>query len=176
MRIKRYSYFCCMLLLHAVLRLTPNFLRRLILRATGAKISANVFISSRVRFDFPWRLKIGKNSFINDSVYLDCRGGGITIGDNCDISAGAKLHTLSHNHTSNDMSVKKGDILISCRVWLCTASIILPDVQIGAGSVVGAHCVISKSLVNNSITKISMQISTDDRQEMRSSNIDRRQF
>ena len=175
-RLRRLFYFSFMLLFHCLFRICPNFLRRYLLKFVGAKVSANVFISATARFDFPWRLSIGRNCYINDRVYFDCRGGRIVIADNCDISADVKLYTLSHDHRSVDMAVKKGTIFINCRVWLCTRSIILPSVRIGEGSVVGANCVISKSLMKNSIAKISTLISTDDGQANRASNINRQKF
>lgn len=134
----------CLFLLHMALRVTPNsFVRVVMLRCIGASIGSSTFISSKARFEFPWRLNIGNNSYIGEGVLLDCRGGTIYIGDSADISEGAMIYTLSHDIYSKTFAVKGGDIHIGDRSWVCAGVKLLPNSAVGNGCVVGANSVLS---------------------------------
>lgn len=152
MNIKRQLYFLLFPLFQLIFRLTPtNYLRINLLRLSGCSIGLNNFISNKVRFEFPWRLEIGNNNFISDNVYLDCRGGFIKIGNDNDISMEAILFTLSHEINSPHFSVKKGNITIGSRVWVCARSIILPAINISDGVVVASNSVLRSSTIKNSL-------------------------
>ena len=45
--------------------------RRILLKAYGAKIGKCVLIKPRVKIKFPWRLVVGDNSWIGESVWID---------------------------------------------------------------------------------------------------------
>ena len=134
-------------ILHFLIYITPvNYVRIIIVNIFGMKIDKSSFISRKIKIDFWWKIKVGKNCYVNDNVYLDARGGNIDIGNNVDISMEAIIFTLSHNIYCEDFSVKGGDVKIEDRVWICVRSIILPNSVIGVGSVIGANCVFKGSL------------------------------
>ena len=141
---KRLSYLFFRSILLFLLKVTPtSLLRVLILKCAGAKVGKKCHVSKGLVVDFPWRLHIGNNVYLNKGVYLDCRGGVIVIGSNTDISESALVFTLSHNIWSKDFAVKKGDVTIGSRCWVCTRSIILPGTMLGEGAVLGANSVYS---------------------------------
>lgn len=150
--IKLKIYNVLIVFFHLIFRIMPtNFLRIFFLKIVGAKLGSNNYISRNVKFDFPWRLIIGNNNYISKSVYLDCRGGQIIIGNSCDISSNASIFTLSHNIYSSNFSVKKSDIHIGSRVWICVNVILLPGSYISDGTVVAASSVVSNRLKSFSL-------------------------
>jgi len=146
----RHLYKLFILFVNILLAVLPaSFFRVGLLRVCGAKIGSSVYIARNIRVDFPWRLNIGKNSYVSRNVFLDCRGGKILIGKNTDISEGVKVYTLTHDINSLDFSVIRGDVVIGSRVWICTMTIILPGSVVSDGCVIGANSVYTgKSSVN----------------------------
>lgn len=140
--VKRTAYIICQWVMEIMIIALPfNFLRINLLRLAGAKIGRRTFIARGVRVDFPWRLEIGENVFISRLVYLDCRGGRISIGSAADISEGCKIYTLSHDIRSRGFDSKQADVDVGDRAWLCTGSILLPGARIAKGVVIGANTV-----------------------------------
>lgn len=84
-------------------------------------------------------------------------GGGIQIEN--DVLIGNGVHMYASNHIFKDISIpinKQGhriypDIVISTGVWIGSNSIILPGVRIGNNRVIGAGCVVTKSVPANSL-------------------------
>lgn len=146
LKLRRGGYVLAMLVVNGLLAVTPiNALRLLIVKAVGVKCGRRVTLERRVRLDFPWRLAIGHNCYISQQVYLDCRGGRITIGDDSDVSEGAMIYTLSHDIQSPDFAPKRGDVAIGNRNWICARAIVLPGARLGVASVLGANSVFSGS-------------------------------
>lgn len=151
-KLKLRIYIIFIFTFHSVYKYLPvNAMRISWLRVIGAKIGKNNYIARNVKFDFPWRLNLGNNNYISNYVYLDCRGGGIYVGNSCDISSNASIYTLSHNIYSSNFKIKKKDIYIGNRVWLCVNVVLLPGSRIDEGSVVGANSVVSKKLKSYSL-------------------------
>lgn len=144
---KKWGYKFIKKLVHIILSLMVfNSIRILFLKAIGVKVGDNSFVSRLIKLDFWWRLKIGSNCYLNENIYLDCRGGNIVIGDSSDVSEGASLYTLSHNIYSKDFSTKKGDITIHERVWICARAVVLPNSTIGKGAVIGINSIVKGSI------------------------------
>jgi acetyltransferase-like isoleucine patch superfamily enzyme len=70
---------------------------------------------------------------------------GIEFGDNVYIAAGVKI--ISANHDFNDYSkhTKAKPIIIGNNVWIGANAIILPEVTIADGCIIGAGAVVTKS-------------------------------
>jgi acetyltransferase-like isoleucine patch superfamily enzyme len=152
MKIKRNLYILLLAIFQFIFRLTPfNSLRISLLRLAGSEIGDDNFISNKVRFEFPWRLLIGNNNYISDNVYLDCRGGSIVIGNNNDISIEAIFFTLSHDINSPQFVVKRGDIYIGNRSWVCARAIILPNTIVSDGVVVASNSTLRSNTIKNSL-------------------------
>ena len=142
--IRRNSYLTLIGLLNIYLKIVPiNYFRLIVLKIAGAHIGNNVTVQRGVRVDFPWRLHIGDNCCIGRGVYLDCRGGGIKISANSDISEDAIIFTLSHHIQSADFCTKKGDVIIGMRCWICARAIVLPGGVLSLGSVLSSNSVYS---------------------------------
>lgn len=143
-QIRRFLYIIFISFVNFILHFTPsNFLRLCVMRLAGVRLGRGVRVDRGVRLDFPWRLRVGSNCCIGPSVYLDCRGGAIVIGPNSDISEGAVIYTLSHDIQAADFSVKKGEVLMDGRNWICARAVVLPGARLGLGSIVSVNSVFS---------------------------------
>ncbi len=87
-------------------------------------------------------ITIGRRSVINQQCCLDGRGG-LTIGDNVDISPGVWI--LTDGHDMNDPQFREvlAPVTIGNHVWIGSRALILPGVSIGDGAVVAAGAVVT---------------------------------
>lgn len=125
-------------------------LKTSLLRWCGAKIGANVRISSSAKFFGSGELDIGDDVWIGTynvihSVYRAC----IKIGNCCDLGPGVMILTGSHQIDPNGAHIAgKGtfaDVEIGDGCWLGARSLILPGVKLGTNTIVAAGAVINKS-------------------------------
>ena len=110
--------------------------RRILLRAFGARIGRGIVIKPRVRIKYPWRLTIGDNCWIGESVWLDNLAE-VSIGDQVCISQGAYLCTGSHDWSRERFDLVVKPIRIGSHAWICAMSRIGPGVEVGSGAVLG---------------------------------------
>lgn len=104
---------------------------------------------------------IGKPKFIAYHTKLDCTEGKITIGDNSVITYGTIILTHDYSIEAGLVAINKQDkeyeskfvkdVTIGKNVFIGQRAIILPGVTIGDNSIIGAGCVVSKSIPENSI-------------------------
>lgn len=104
--------------------------------------------------------KIGKDTWIGAFTVID-GSGGLSIGDNCDISAGAQIYThstvkrcLNKNLSDAEHEIDKSPVTIGSNVHIGAGAIILKGCTIGdqciiaAGAVLKEHTIVkSKSVV-----------------------------
>ena len=95
-------------------------------------------------------ITIGQNCFISWGAKLDTHSGKIIIGDKCEITHGCVI-------VSHDAAVKRidpkgkriGTVKIGNNVFIGVNSVVLNDVTIGDNSVIGAGSVVSKDVPSN---------------------------
>lgn len=123
--------------------------RIIVLRMFGAHIEDSVIMRSRVRIKFPWNLKIGKNCWVGEGVWISNKGK-VEIGDNVVISQESFITTGSHEiYTTMDTLVSP--IVIRDGVWISSRCIILQGVEIGVNAVITPGSVVYKSLKGNKL-------------------------
>jgi maltose O-acetyltransferase len=71
---------------------------------------------------------------------------GITIGDNVSISEGVMLLTLEHDLESSSFDNQGAPIEINDFVFVGARAIILPGVNVGQGSAIGAGSVVTRDI------------------------------
>lgn len=124
------------------------YIKRLLLRYSGAKIGANVRVM-RIRVQ-GINLTVGDDTFIGDeSLIMGTVNTNVTIGKNCDISSRVNIITGTHKIGDINRAAGKGygeDIIIEDGVWIGFGAIILPGVRIGKGSIVAAGSIVKDNV------------------------------
>lgn len=129
-----------------------NALRVRTLRAAGVTIGAGSGIGGKI-----WvaggpkpahRLFIGEHCFVNDGCRFDASAS-IRIGDGTHIGHDVAIITATHDIGDSDRragDVRGEDITIERGSWIGARATILGGVTIGAGSIVAAGAVVTKSV------------------------------
>ena len=108
--------------------------------------SATIYYGAQIRK--PFKIKIGPGTTIGDNAILDGRNG-IEIGSNVNLSSNVSIWTEQHDHRDPWFRCEtqiKDKVIIGDRAWLGPNTIVLHDVQIGEGAVVGAGAVVTKNV------------------------------
>lgn len=125
-----------------------------------ARYNSKLIVGKKVRFNKRFNLfsygslQIGNQCFFNDDCSLNCLDK-IEIGNNC--LFGKNVNIYDHNHLyGNGKLVRKSGyktkpVKIGNNVWLGTNVTILMGVEIGDNVVVGAGCVVFKSIPANRV-------------------------
>jgi len=99
----------------------------------------------KTRFFEPAGIKIGEYCNIGNNAFLDGRRG-LTIGNRVATGAEVMVYTLQHDIDNSSFAVTGGPVIIDDYVYVGPRVIILPDVHIGYGAVVGAGAVVAKDV------------------------------
>lgn len=127
-----------------IFRVLPSRCRNGILRSFGAKIG-NCLIYRSVDIFAPWNLSVGDDACIGPRVSLYNKDE-ISIGKSTVVSQDAYICTASHDISSPVMATKNGPIRIGDCAWVAAKSIVIPNVCIGDGAVVGIGSVVVKDV------------------------------
>jgi acetyltransferase-like isoleucine patch superfamily enzyme len=87
-------------------------------------------------------IRVGSYTIINRNCYLDGRGG-LTIGNNVNVSFGTTLISLHHDFNSPDFACVAGRVVICDYVWIGANVTVLPGVTVGEGAVIAAGAVVT---------------------------------
>ena len=140
--------------LQAVLKYIPfrafSKIRAFVYRPFFMKIGTGVNIHDNIVFKFPRDIMIGNNVQIASQTII-VGGGGLFIGDDVMIGAGAVIITSSHNFESTVKPMRQQglsykSICIERDVWLGTHCAILGGTTIAQGCIIGANSVVTKSI------------------------------
>jgi acetyltransferase-like isoleucine patch superfamily enzyme len=95
---------------------------------------------------------VGQNCWIGPNVILDGSGGGLSIGDHVDISAGVQIYTHDtvNRATSGGIAeVEYARTRIGSRVYIGPQCIIQKGLTIGDGAVIGAMSLVNRNVPSN---------------------------
>jgi len=120
----------------------------------------NISLGENVGFGFFNHIYAGKdgkvsikdNVFLNSNVMINADiGGEIVIGSNVLIAPNVVIRASGHNYDKGDIPIKNqghktGKIIIKEDVWVGSNAVILPNVTIGKGAVIGAGAVVTKDV------------------------------
>lgn len=114
------------------------------------EIENNASILMRTIFYGKGNLFIGENSVINDGCRIDNRGK-IYIGSNVSISSESFIVSSQHDIQSSDFGTITRETVIGDYVFIGVRSLILPNVTLKEGCVVGAGSIVTKSFDEYSV-------------------------
>ena len=134
-----------------------NFNITLVRNSSKIIIGDNVEFRSNVslRLNQKGVIQIGNNVFFNNSCSINCLNN-ILIGSNCQFGEGVKFYDHNHNYRDkgrliNEQGYSIGSIVIGNNCWFGSNVVILKDVEIGDNVVIGAGCIIYKSIPANTV-------------------------
>ena len=108
---------------------------------------------------FSPQIIFGEDVRINSTCHIGAINK-IVIGDQCLFGSHVMIIDHSHGrntieelelHPSNRNLYSKGEIIIGKRCWICENAVILPNVHIGDGCIIGANSVVTKNIPANSV-------------------------
>jgi len=117
----------------------------LLLRIFGAKIGKGAVVRPGVNIKYPWKLVIGNNVWIGESVWIDNLDD-VVIGNNVCVSQGAMLLCGNHNYKKSSFDLMLGKIIIEDGVWIGAKSIVSQNVICETHSVLVVNSVASSNL------------------------------
>jgi maltose O-acetyltransferase len=114
-------------------------------RICGMKLGDNAKMMKDVFVLAPQRIKIGRNSVINNGCRLDGRGG-LEIGENVNVAFDVHIYTMTHEYNDPHFAGMFAPVHIDDYAWLSSRSTVLPGVTVGRGAVVAAGAVVTKDV------------------------------
>ena len=145
-KLLKYLYYTITLFGNSVWNKIPSrHLRKWFYVLLGAKIGKCSFPCRRVEVLLPLGLKLGDNVAVGWFAELDARGG-ISIGNDTNISSHVKLITGSHDIENPEFTADFKPIIVGHHCWIGTGAIVLQGVTIGDGAVVAAGAVVTKDI------------------------------
>ena len=107
------------------------------------------------------KMTIGDRCFFNNDCSFNVHEN-VEIGHDTLFGEGVKLYDHNHVFTSARVPIAKqgfrtGQITIGTNCWICSNVVILKGVHIGDNCVIGAGCVISQDVSNNTIVRCVQQ-------------------
>ncbi|MEM9046603.1 MAG: sugar O-acetyltransferase [Pseudomonadota bacterium] len=129
--------------------------RQALLKDLLADWAPGVWIEPPFFCDYGDNIHLGRGVFINfNCVLLD--GGKITIGQGTLLGPAVQIYTATHPVTSDERIFERdglpayrtnaAPVTIGKKVWIGGGAIILPGIEIGNGTTIGAGSVVTKSV------------------------------
>jgi putative colanic acid biosynthesis acetyltransferase WcaF len=132
----------------------PSALKRILLRAFGAKVGRGVVIKPRVRIKSPWALTIGEYSWLGEDCWIDNHVS-VHIGRNCCISQGAYICTGNHDYNDVAFRFLGKEVMISDGCWIGAKVNVSPGTRLETMAVVGMGVTVKGLVEKNKIVKVS---------------------
>ena len=123
----------------------PYQFKHSLLTLFGAKVGRGLVIKMKVRIKNPWRLVIGDNCWIGESVWIDNLSD-VRIGSNVSISQGALLLTGNHDYTLSSFPYRLGEIVLEDGVWIGAQAVVCPGVTCQSHAILTVGSVASQNL------------------------------
>ena len=116
-----------------------------LLRRFGARIADGCAVYPDVRIWAPWNLEMASKACLGPGVRC-YNMAPVSLGRRALVSQHSHLCTGSHDYTAETFDLTAAPITIGDDAWLCAEAFVAPGLTIGAGTVVGARAVVTRSL------------------------------
>lgn len=132
-------------------------LRKEIIKKLLGYLGENARVNQPIYVDYGKNISLGDHSLINmNCTLLDT--GKIEIGNNTLLAPDVKIYTAVHPIEKNERFLPNGSLCtytksvkIGNNVWIGGNTTILPGVEIGDNTVIGAGSVVTKSIPSNAV-------------------------
>ena len=127
--------------------------RHLLNRCSGIVIGKDTKIVGPILLPALSEVKIGANCWVGHHFSIEGNGN-VVIGNNCDFAPHVTMVTGSHEIGDSNRRAGKGfngRIEIGDGSWIGTRTIILPNIIVGSGIVIGAGSLVTKLLQPNKV-------------------------
>lgn len=122
-----------------------------IIKQILGKTGKNILIEPNFFCDYGYNIEVGENFYMNHNcVILDCAK--VTFGDNVFVGPNCSFYTPIHplKATERNSGIEKAlPIKVGNNVWFGGNVVVLPNVEIGDNSVIGAGSVVTKNIPAN---------------------------
>ncbi len=114
------------------------------------KIGERVYICKDVTILSPQNVTIGNRVYLGKNVTIAGQAG-VTIGDYTIINHNVNIISINHIYQDSSKIIREqgycgGPISIGEDVWIATGAVILQNIKIGNGAVIGANAVVTKNV------------------------------
>lgn len=148
--------YCCFVLYpfiflyHRYFKHKVNYVKGCYFKSLIKKRGKGVRVVGLCSFLEPDRISIGDYCSIGENAYFHATGG-LTIGNNVQISRNVTIYTASHNFHSweyipYDNTELYDPVVIHDNVWIGRNVSILPGVSIGKNAIIGMGAIITKNV------------------------------
>ncbi|GAA5118391.1 hypothetical protein JIN84_16080 [Luteolibacter yonseiensis] len=127
-----------------------NRWRIFILGLFGAKLYGRPFVHQRARIQIPWNLTMHDRACLGDRANAYTLGE-IELFEHATIAQEVYLCTGTHAFDRPELNLITAKIVIGAHVFVGARAFIMPGVEIGAHSLIGACSVVTKSLPANTV-------------------------
>ncbi|GAB4315833.1 MAG: DapH/DapD/GlmU-related protein [Methanobacteriaceae archaeon] len=127
-----------------------NNLRKPLLERLLKKFGEGATVADNVKLLYPQNISLQEEVGVANGVVLDGRGG-IDIDKYTIVGFESVILSCTHKHQNPEIPIKKqgmytATVKIGRDVWIGARAIILPGVNIGDGSIIGANSVVTKDV------------------------------
>lgn len=127
-------------------------LKVFLLKLFGASVGTGVVIKPAVNIKYPWKLRIGNNSWIGEQVWIDNLSE-VVIGENVTLSQASMILTGSHDHTKQAFDFISLSVVLEYGVWIGAKAIVYGGVTCESHSILGINAVAENNLMAYTIYK-----------------------
>lgn len=132
------------------------------LRLFGATVGKGVMIKPKVNIKYPWKLKIGDNSWIGENVWIDNLDE-VELGKNVCLSQGALMLCGNHDFRKETFDLITGKIILEDGVWIGAMAVVCPGIVCKSHAVLTVGSVATQNLGSYSIYRGNPAIKIKDR-------------
>src|SRR3954464_12063239 len=111
----------------------------------GATIEGKPFVHQRARIEIPWHLTLRDRACLGDRANAYSLSE-IEIGERATVAQEVYLSTGSHDFSHPALQLVTAKIIIGPDVFIGARAFVMPGVEIGARSVIGACSVVTKDV------------------------------
>src|SRR5262249_59848523 len=114
-----------------------------LLNLFGCQITGRPFVSNTAKIKFPWKLTLEDHACIGpDSVVYNLAQ--ITLREHSTIAQEVYLCAGTHDFALKDRPLVVGEIIVHPQAFIGVRALILPGIEVGEGSIVGAGAVFTR--------------------------------